>query len=241
MYCTIHSIMKPSREIYTFLYRLCSMINAECFDDALPGLLITIKGKGRVFGYYKHKAHVSRNGQHVDELAVNPRLFASHGFQALLQTLGHEMTHQWQQYFGRQQSRRSYHNREFADKMISIGLIPSATGKPGGAQTGQLMDDYMAQQGPIVDLLQRLTREGVYIPWYEQLAGTTDPTSAATPTQRTAYAATTPDNAATPTRPGTTRMRYTHQCGQNRLATVYGKPNLPLVCGHCRQNWLEAP
>ena len=197
--------MKPTREIYTFLYRLCSMINAECFDGALPSLLITIKGKGNVFGYYKYKAHVSHNGQHADELAVNPRFFASHGFQALLQTLGHEMTHQWQQYFGRQKSRRSYHNREFADKMISIGLIPSATGKAGGAQTGQFMADYMAEEGPIVTLFERLTVEGVYIPWYKQLAGKeADPSPELSP-ELTAYAAEPVQaNALTVSRPGTT-------------------------------------
>ena len=31
------------------------MINAECFDGALPNALITVKGKGNVFGYYRHQ------------------------------------------------------------------------------------------------------------------------------------------------------------------------------------------
>jgi len=57
-----------------------------------------------------------------------------------LQSLVHEMVHQAQAEFpdiyGRP-SPRSYHNKWFAKTMISVGLMPSATGKSGGAQTGR--------------------------------------------------------------------------------------------------------
>ncbi len=73
-----------------------------------------------------------------------------------MQTLVHEQCHVWQNYYGKP-SRRSYHNREWADKMIAIGLMPSTTGRPGGKQTGQHMNDYVlaggAFQTAAVDLM----------------------------------------------------------------------------------------
>ena len=36
----------------------------------------------------------------------------------------------------------SRYNKEFAEKMMSVGLMPSTTGKPGGKTVGQKMSDY---------------------------------------------------------------------------------------------------
>ena len=58
----------------------------------------------------------------------------------------HEQCHVWQYHFGTP-SRRSYHDREWASKMESLGLIPSSTGFPGGNKTGQKMDDYLLAGG----------------------------------------------------------------------------------------------
>ena len=67
-------------------------------------------------------------------------IFATHGFKELMQTFAHEMCHQWQFHFGNP-SRRAYHNKEFAEKMKSIGLL----------------DD-----GPLPYLFTQLSDEGVW-------------------------------------------------------------------------------
>jgi hypothetical protein len=54
-------------------------------------------------------------------------------FGGVLSTLVHEQAHLWQHHFGKP-GRGRYHNREWAAKMVEIGLIPSATGEPGGKQ-----------------------------------------------------------------------------------------------------------
>jgi hypothetical protein len=43
--------------------------------------------------------------------------------------------------------RRCYHNKEWAAKMIAIGLIPSDTGAPGGKATGEKVSHYIAEGG----------------------------------------------------------------------------------------------
>lgn len=37
--------------------------------------------------------------------------------------------------------------KEWADKMQSIGLIPSSSGEPGGKRTGDKMADFPAEDG----------------------------------------------------------------------------------------------
>jgi hypothetical protein len=41
-----------------------------------------------------------------------------------------------------------YHNKEWAEKMKSIGLMPSSTGMVGGKETGSRMMDYVIPDGP---------------------------------------------------------------------------------------------
>ncbi len=56
----------------------------------------------------------------------------------MLATLAHEMVHLWQHHFGKP-GRGRYHNKEWAEKMKSIGLQPTTTGKDDGAETGDVM------------------------------------------------------------------------------------------------------
>ena len=43
----------PTQEIYEFLNALFEGVNAACFDDALPAVVMILKGKSNLFGYYK--------------------------------------------------------------------------------------------------------------------------------------------------------------------------------------------
>ncbi|MBM5564638.1 SprT-like domain-containing protein, partial [Klebsiella quasipneumoniae] len=87
---------------------------------------------------------VSRDGGTTDEIAMNPAYFAVCPPEEIMQTLVHEMAHLWQHHFGKP-GRRGYHNKEWAERMEEIGLMPSSTGKPGGAKTGDKMADYIIE------------------------------------------------------------------------------------------------
>jgi len=80
-----------------------------------------------------------------------------------MSTLVHEMVHQWQQDHG-SPPRRCYHNTEWAERMVEIGLIPSDTGQPGGRPTGQTMTHYIDPDGRFLDALKRMPTEYV-LPW----------------------------------------------------------------------------
>ena len=63
-----------------------------------------------------------------------------------LSTLAYKMVHLWQYYFG-DSGRRVYHNREKADRMDVIVLMPSNTGKPGRWCVGAKMTHYISEVG----------------------------------------------------------------------------------------------
>ena len=56
------------------------------------------------------------------------------------------MVHLWQHHFGRP-SRSSYHNRQWANKMQALGLMPTATGAPGSKSIGQKLEAYIIPGG----------------------------------------------------------------------------------------------
>jgi hypothetical protein len=82
----------------------------------------------------------------TDEIALNPATFSARTPEAILSTLVHEMAHLWQHHFG-DRPRRCYHDRQWASKMRTVGLIPSDTGEPGGKPTGQRMTHYIEPGG----------------------------------------------------------------------------------------------
>ena len=60
--------------------------------------------------------------------------------------------------------RRGYHNAEWADQMETLGLMPSATGHPGGKRTGSRMSYYIIPDGPFTRAFAALP-PAYLLPW----------------------------------------------------------------------------
>ena len=125
--------------------------NAALFDGRLPQVLITLQRHARARGYFSSHRFQRRDGirEYVHEVALNPDSFAGRTDEEILSTLAHEMAHVWQQEFGHP-GRGRYHNREWAAIMFNIGLMPSATGEPGGATTGDCVTHHILDRGPFL-------------------------------------------------------------------------------------------
>lgn len=137
----------PTSVAYGELQEAFGHFNDELFDGELPECLITLQRRRNTYGYFSASRFMEAAGiAQIDEIALNPQKWKYRTVEANLSTLAHEMVHLWQQHFGRP-SRRGYHNREWAAKMLSIGLIPSHDGQPGGHQTGQRVSHYIAPDG----------------------------------------------------------------------------------------------
>lgn len=165
----LETTARPTGQAYDELQAAFDHYNLALFEGALPPCLITMQREKRTYGYFSSKRFVhSRSAEKtVDEIALNPAYFAISPLLEILQTLVHEMVHLWQHRFG-DPGRRAYHNAQWAEKMQSIGLMPTNTGKPGGRTTGEKMSDYPIEGGPFLAATDALLGRGFQISWLDR-------------------------------------------------------------------------
>ena len=151
---------------YARIEQAYDFLNKEFFEGQLPDCLITLQRSSRSEGYYRKDSFIDRKNheRHVDEIALNPSVFRLRSEMEILSTLAHEIIHLWQFHYGHP-PRGGYHNREWANKMESIGLMPSSTGKVDGKRTGQKMSDYVIANGIFEKKIKRYLENQTCIQW----------------------------------------------------------------------------
>jgi len=208
--------MTITSQEYNALEQAYDWFNADLFEGRLPAVLITFQRKANSAGFFSPGRFAARNGgsddHRADELALNPAGFVGQTDLEILQTLVHEMAHVWQEHFG-EPGRGAYHNQEWANKMISLGLMPSSTGQPGGKTTGQSMSDYVVPGAPFEKSALTLLCTGFKVNWQSL-----EPKKGGKP-------------------PVKSKVKYTcPACSIN----AWGKPELSLICGECMETMAEA-
>ena len=158
----------PTTRTYSGLTDAYAFFNARLFTGRLPACLITMQRKSKAYGYFAGRRFTTPDGVEVtDEIALNPRHFAERSTEATLATLVREMVHLQQAHFGTP-SRPGYHNREWAELMRTVGLIPTATGEPGGKQTGQQVGHTIEPGGRFaLACAELIEAQGFSVPYVE--------------------------------------------------------------------------
>ena len=152
----------PTSTTYKALQAAYDHMNKELFNGELPDCLITLQRKSKARGYFcQGRFRHMESGNATDEIALNPQAFEGRTAKMILSTLAHEMVHLWQAHHGKP-SRSGYHNREWALRMMSVGLAPSDTGLPGGKQTGQSMSHYVEPGGPFDLVADEMLKRGMF-------------------------------------------------------------------------------
>lgn len=218
--------LKPTTEQFNTYQALYDYFNEHLFDGELPGIILNFSRKGGACGFFApNRWHRGETKTH--EISINPTHLASDPFIEVCQTLVHEQAHLWQHAFGKP-SRPGYHNHEWAAKMDAVGLMPSSTGREGGAKVGQHMSDYPIEGGRFMAAFTALP-SGLKLPWIANesrfqasILGTlTIPAAGA---QGTEVQAPAPD----PKK----KIKYTCPGCQ---AKAWGKPGLQIKCVPCDQ------
>jgi predicted SprT family Zn-dependent metalloprotease len=188
------------------LQKAYDRFNAELFDRSLPDIFITYQRKANSAGSFSADEFSGRvDNFSRDGIRLNPDVFVGQTDAQILQNLVHQMGHVWQQHHGKP-SARGYHNREWADKMKSIGLQPTSTGGVGGKETGARISDYVIPGGSFERACNKLALNG----WRLNLQSA--PREG--PKDRVA----------------TSKTKFTcASCGQN----AWGKPDLDINCRPC--------
>lgn len=127
--------LPPTTRQFRAYQRPWDYFNAQLFGGALkPCLLVFREGRrtkrGVSTGHFAPNRWRNHISESVHEISINPETL-DRDLIVMVNTLVHEMCHQWQQDHGTP-SRICYHDRQWADKMLEVGLTPSDTGKPGG-------------------------------------------------------------------------------------------------------------
>jgi hypothetical protein len=200
----------PITEVeYLGLQQAYDFMNAKLFDGELPDVLITLQRKANSRGYF-HADRFNWRGsdgiQHQHELALNPDSFVDRTDEQIVSTLVHEQVHCWEVLHGTA-PKRPYHNKIWAAKMITIGLMPSRTGAVGGKITGVKVSHYILPDGPFAKAFAELAASG----WKLNLqsAPSLGKGGAASRSSKTKFTCT--------------------SCAQN----CWGKPDLQVICGLC--------
>lgn len=208
--------LDPTGATYGWLIVLYTYFNRELFDDQLPNCLISLQRKRGARGYFAARRFAANNdGAVCDEIALNPRHWGPPFTENdSISTLVHEQVHLWQAHFGKP-GRGGYHNREFARKMIEIGLVPSSNGQPGGLPTGRRISHYIREDGPFDRACRALLSCGFQIPYHEMRNR-----------REEAFV----DRRAR----SRTESKTTYTCPNcSPPVHVWGRPRLKIICGAC--------
>ena len=170
-----------------------------------------------MYGHFAPDRYEHRTAQAVShELALNPDGFAARTDTEILSTLVHEQTHVEQQVFGKP-GRRGYHNRAWGDLMRAVGLAPSATGEPGGKETGERVTHYVIPGGPFARACAALLASGFALDWQSRQGPALAPAGG-------------DDDEDPPKKKTKARVKLTcPDCALN----AWAQPGSALLCGRC--------
>ena len=156
----------PTQEVYPEFQLAYGYLDTHLFDGKLADCcLITLQRHNGTYGFFVGDRFGRTDGQRAGEIAINPQHLDRRP-EHILSTLAHEMVHSWQHHFGKP-GRGGYHNKQWADKMEEIGLIPSDTGKAGGKRTGDRMSHYIKPGGRFASVVEQLLATGFDFTWRE--------------------------------------------------------------------------
>ena len=159
---------KPTTKFYGLFQYIFDHYNDKLFDSKLKDCIIVITRQKHVAGHFAHNRwfHIEEN--ETDELALNPEQFLKYPLLEICQTIIHEMCHAWQHHYGKP-SRPGYHNKEWANKMIEVGLMPTDNGTKSGKITGFAMSDYAIGEGRFLEVSEELMNNEIFAGLYYEV------------------------------------------------------------------------
>lgn len=216
-----NQITAPTKAQSEAMQKSYEYFNVELFNGELPNCMLNFSRSGRrVMGFFIPSTWEERkpNGKsnHLHEISLCPS-WLNRDAREVMSTLVHEMVHLWQQEFG-SPSRRGYHNKEWARKMVNIGLFPSDTGQRGGKIIGQQMSHYILPGARFEMVFNKIPEENLM------------PFVCANAFNTLSIVVENEEEALILAR--ITRHKIKYSCSGCKI-NAWGKPGLHLDCGQC--------
>lgn len=225
----------PTEQQFKALNGAYKYFNRKLFNNELPGCILNFSRLKGTHGFMAPERWKRVDEKHfgTHEISLTPTTLYRTPIE-IFSTLVHEMCHLWQWEFGNP-SRSGYHNKEWAAKMMEIGLIPSNTGQPGGKQTGQQMTHYIEKDGRYQKAFERMPER--YILPFTSLDGEVMKSLLAG-----AGTSGTDDDEEDERKKRLRKLRPVsrkktkYSCPGCKV-NVWGKPGLRLICGDCNEDF----
>ncbi|MBF0379850.1 MAG: SprT-like domain-containing protein [Magnetococcales bacterium] len=185
--------------------------NKKLFEGKLPPVILNFSRSGAKTAAFFAPGRWENGNQKknerkevLDEISLNPK-WLGRTEEEVFSSLVHEMVHHWQFAF-KTPPRKAYHNKEWAEKMLEVGLRPD-NGR--GGMTGTKVGHHIETDGAFQKAFAKLP-QSYRLPWRVFIEGFVEP-----PKQ--------------PRKSGK-RTKYTCPgCGLN----IWGKEDLAVICKDC--------
>jgi len=220
--------------------------NIKIFGKTLPECIVNLSRRPNSYGFFvpnlwglTEEEESSDIKKMVHEISLNPDYLMRPSIEWHT-TLVHEMVHLWLQEKGKP-TRPAYHNREWADKMEHIGLMPTDTGEPGGKRTGQKVGHYIIPGGLFELAFIRLDPDELeelrlkYLPVASLTANKKLKTTTTEEEEEDNDEGEGEGEGREKKRKSGTRTKYSCGCGNN----IWGKSGLFIRCLDCDEDYRE--
>jgi len=150
---------------YITLDKAYQILNQKLFKHKLPkcNLLFCWGNTNTGAAFSPHHFGTNYFKNDLDTIKMNLNLLYIKSIEEILSYLVHEMVHLWQHHFGKSKTKYELsHDYEWANKMESIGLIPSDTGQEGGRKTGNKMNNYIDKTGKFYKVAKAIIKKYKY-------------------------------------------------------------------------------
>lgn len=223
--------MSVTTKQFNTLEDLFNYYNEILFANELPDCLVNLSRHKGAHGFFAPERwkHESTHAV-IHEISLNPDTI-NRPDKDWHSTLVHEMVHLWQEAFGTP-SRQCYHNKEWAAKMESVGLMPTDTGKQGGKKTGQSMTHFVIEGKAFETAFSKIHENDLIalkLPYLPTMPSIT----AALPSLGSGSSKKDEDENTSIKRAGI-KVKYTCFCRNN----VWGKPDLKMLCMDCKEEFI---
>jgi predicted SprT family Zn-dependent metalloprotease len=199
----------PTHEQWQAYQAAYDYFNEALFEGKLPRCILNFSRRSHSYGFFAPTRW--QNKQNIThEISLNPDQLKRPLVNSM-STLVHEMCHLWKHEFGKKKQTSSYHCKEWAAKMVEIGLMPYNINRPE-RQTGYKVTHRIAEEGPFTKAFTTMP-SAYLIPWQSSI-----------PLRPTAH------------KQRGDKVKYT--CGACH-SNVWGKSGLLLTCNGCQQPFQE--
>jgi hypothetical protein len=153
----------PTNAQFAAYRAMWAYFNTVLFGGALGDVILNFSRLARSLGFFAPERWRDAGDQVTHEISLNPAHLKRDNAKDAASTLVHEMAHLFR-HGQPNPPRNGYHDRQWADKMESLGLMPSSTAAPGGARVGYRMSHYIIPGGAFERAFEQMP-PACQLPW----------------------------------------------------------------------------